>query len=59
MRKIGLTTDSVLPYFSQYENPASTLYKKAFLPTFPGDFAADVRAGTLPQGELDQHAGRL
>ena len=21
MRKIGLTTDSVLPYFSQYENP--------------------------------------
>jgi len=49
MRKIGLTTDSVLPYFSQYENPGSALYKKAFLPTFPGDFAADVRAGTLPK----------
>ena len=49
MRKIGLTTDSVLPYFSQYENPSSPLYTKAFLPTFPGDFAADVRAGTLPK----------
>ncbi len=49
MRKIGLTTDSVLPYFSQYEDPASPLYQKAFLPTFPADFAADVRSGTLPQ----------
>ena len=49
MQKLGLTTDSVLPYFSQYSNPSSTLYQKAFLPTFPGDFAADVRAGTLPQ----------
>lgn len=49
MRTLGLTTDSVLPYFSQYENPASTLYQKAFQPTFPADFAADVRAGTLPK----------
>jgi len=48
MRKVGLTTDSVLPYFSQYENPSSVLYQKAFLPNFPGDFAADVKAGTLP-----------
>jgi phospholipase C len=49
MRTIGFTTDSVLPYFSQYENPSSALYRKAFLQTFPNDFAADVRAGTLPQ----------
>jgi phospholipase C len=49
MRKIGLTTDSVLPYFSQYQDPASALYQKAFLPTFPNDFAADVQAGTLPK----------
>jgi len=49
MRKIGLTTDSVLPYFSQYEDPSSALHQKAFLPTFPGDFGADVRAGRLPQ----------
>ncbi len=49
MHKIGLTTDSVLPYFSQYRTPTSPLYQKAFLQTFPGDFAADVRAGTLPQ----------
>jgi phospholipase C len=49
MRTLGLTTDSVLPYFSQYADPASPLYQKAFLPTFPGDFADDVRAGTLPK----------
>jgi phospholipase C len=49
MRKIGLTTDSVLPYFSQYQNPHSSLYEKAFLQTFPNDFADDVRSGTLPQ----------
>ena len=30
-------------------DPTSALYQKAFLPTFPDDFAADVRAGTLPK----------
>jgi phospholipase C len=49
MRKLGLTTDSVLPYFSQYQDPNSSLYKKAFLSTFPNDFAADVRSGQLPK----------
>jgi phospholipase C len=49
MRKLGPTSDSVLAFFTQYENPASTLYQKAFDATFPNDFAADVRAGTLPQ----------
>jgi phospholipase C len=48
MGTIGLTTDSVLPYFSQYENPSTALYKKAFVPGFPSDFASDVRSGTLP-----------
>ncbi len=49
MQKLGLTTDSVLPYFSQYQNPSSPLYQKAFEQTFPGDFAADVQSGNLPQ----------
>ncbi len=49
MRKVGMTTDSVLPYFTQYEDPNSTLYHKAFLPTFPDDFSADVRSGSLPK----------
>jgi phospholipase C len=49
MRKVGMTTDSVLPFFSQYENPSSMLYQKAFRPTFPDDFASDVRSGTLPK----------
>ncbi len=40
--------DNVLPYFKQYQtNPA--LAAKALTPTYPGDFHADVLAGTLPQ----------
>jgi phospholipase C len=40
--------DAILPYFSQYKRPSSALYKKAFLPTFPNDFAHDVKSGSLP-----------
>ncbi len=40
--------DAILPYFAQYKNPRSSLYKKAFLPSFPGEFAHDVRTGRLP-----------
>ena len=54
MEKLGLTTDSVLPYFSQYQNPSSSIHQKAFLPTFPDDFAADVKSGGLAPGELDR-----
>ena len=43
-----LVSDAILPYFSQYSNPSSALYQKAFVPTFPNDFAHDVRSGTLP-----------
>ncbi len=41
-------TDAILPYFSQYADPASSLYQKAFLPLYPTDFAADVARDTLP-----------
>ncbi len=41
-------TDSVLPYFSQYSNPASAIYQQAFSPIYPDDFVTDVRQGTLP-----------
>ena len=40
--------DAILPYFAQYKNPRSLLYKKAFLPTYPNEFARDVRTGSLP-----------
>jgi phospholipase C len=40
--------DAVLPYFSQYKNPASALYQKAFLPQYPNDFVVDVASGKLP-----------
>jgi phospholipase C len=49
MLKVGTTIDGTLPYFSQYSNPASQLYQRAFLPTFPDEFASDVASGTLPQ----------
>jgi phospholipase C len=40
--------DNVLFYFRNYQtNP--TLATKAFTPTWPGTFEADVAAGTLPQ----------
>jgi phospholipase C len=45
---VFLVSDAILPYFSQYSSPSSALYQKAFLPTFPHDFAHDVRTGTLP-----------
>jgi phospholipase C len=46
--KYGILSDAILPYFSQYKNPSSTLYQKAFLPLYPNDFVSDIRAGTLP-----------
>jgi phospholipase C len=36
-------------YFKQYlANPSSALYRNAFLPSWPDEFTADVKAGTLP-----------
>jgi phospholipase C len=45
----GTYTDNVLPYFKQYQDPTTSLYKKAFGPQFPTDFLADAAAGNLPQ----------
>jgi phospholipase C len=45
---VFLVSDAILPYFSQYSDPSSALYQKAFLPTFPDTFTHDVRSGTLP-----------
>jgi phospholipase C len=44
----GILSDAILPYFSQYQNPSSTLYQKAFLPLYPNDFTADIASGQLP-----------
>jgi phospholipase C len=38
-----------LLYFKQYLQPGSDLYNRAFLPSWPDEFVADVRQGTLPQ----------
>jgi phospholipase C len=48
----GLLGLSPLPYFKAYNNPFSItgleLISRALTPTYPGSFAADVKAGTLP-----------
>jgi phospholipase C len=42
-------SDNILLYFDQHvRNPHSPLYRNAFLPVYPHDFAKDVAAGTLP-----------
>jgi phospholipase C len=43
-----LAGDAILPYFSQYKNPSSSLYRKAFLPQYPGDFVTDIATNQLP-----------
>ena len=44
----GILSDAILPYFSQYKSLSSPLYQKAFLPTYPNDFLADLASGELP-----------
>jgi phospholipase C len=44
---MGLS-DHVLPYFSAFRDPTSSLYAKAFGPTFPTDLISDVASGALP-----------
>ncbi len=43
-----LISDAILPYFSQYQNPSSSLYQKAFTPLYPNDFVSDIKSGQLP-----------
>lgn len=45
----GVLSDNVLPYFKNFQDPSSTLYKNAFGPQFPSDFLADAASGNLPQ----------
>ena len=45
----GLLSDNVLPYFKNFQDPSTQLYKNAFGPQFPVDFLADIATGNLPQ----------
>ncbi|HEV2304160.1 MAG TPA: alkaline phosphatase family protein [Candidatus Acidoferrales bacterium] len=45
----GIFSDNVLSYFKNFQDPASSLYQKAFVPQFPVDFVADALGGNLPQ----------
>jgi phospholipase C len=42
------STDHVLPYFAAYQDPSSTLFQKAFLPTYPDELISDIQSGSLP-----------
>jgi phospholipase C len=44
-----LSSDNVLPFFKNFQDPTTTLYKNAFGPQFPTDFVADAASGNLPQ----------
>jgi phospholipase C len=45
----GISSENVLSYFKNFQNPNSSLYKNAFLPQFPSDFLSDAMTGNLPQ----------
>ena len=42
-------TNNILVRYHQYSDPSTSLYHNAFDPTYPAGFAADVKAGTLPE----------
>lgn len=44
----GILSNNVLPYFANFQNPASPLYQNAFFPQFPLDFLSDITSGSLP-----------
>ena len=46
---VMLVADNMMPYFKAFQNPATPLHQKAFNPTFPASFQADVRSGHLPK----------
>ena len=39
----GIYSDNVLPYFKQFQDPSSSIYKKAFGPQFPDRFRGRCR----------------
>jgi phospholipase C len=45
----GISSENVLSYFKNFQDPNSSLYKNAFLPQFPTDFLLDAMTGNLPQ----------
>ena len=45
----GLNSDNVLPYFKNFQDTTSPIYKNAFGSQFPTDFLADALSGNLPQ----------
>jgi phospholipase C len=55
-------SDHVLPYFKAFKNPNSSLHRKAFHPTFPNNFHADIKSGDfakvswiIPPLGFDEH----
>jgi phospholipase C len=45
----GVASNNVLPYFKNFLDTTSPLYKQGMVPSYPTDFVADVAAGNLPQ----------
>jgi phospholipase C len=59
---IGVLSYNILQYFKSFQDADSSLFAKGMLPSFPGEFQADVLADKLPSvswimsmGTLDEH----
>ena len=55
-------SNNSLVYFPAFRDPSSPLFRKGLVPSFPGEFQADVASGKLPQvawigamSGLDEH----
>ena len=45
----GILSNNVLPYFKNFQDPSSVLYRNGLVPQFPADFLSDIVTGNLPQ----------
>jgi phospholipase C len=59
---LDFISNNSLLYFPKFRDPSSPLFEKGLLPSFPGDFQADVASGKLPHvswvtsmSALDEH----
>ena len=53
----ALETDSVLPYFKNFQDPSTAIYKTAFSPQFPTDFVADALSRKSAASFVDHRFG--
>ena len=48
-QSLDFISNNSLLYFPKFRDPASPLFRKGLVPSFPGEFQLDVASGRLPQ----------